>query len=583
VRLEKARNSGGFMMKLASSLGFVVILHLTAIAQVDTLRLQEISNFTTTDRIYQTYFQDVNNDSLLEMIICQANRIDIYNPLNGNLLWTSPALGRNSAYWKVEFGDLNNDGYTDLAVSDSELIDPSYVKVFDVIHDSLLWTSPNLNALQKCIAIGDRNSDGSNDIIIFTRGAIHYQNTDTAWVDIYDGPDFQLSAHEDFSILSQTYMDPHFYPGVEARRSENLNKAIVADISSNGVLQRKMVLFLDVKAIGGTYDGVYSFNYNLSEGNYKIFDPSDLSHINVDGDGGMLSCSLEQNDDGIITLCVHTAYRRRLYVFDPYGSYSQTYYCNSDYAEFLSANGSYNSTRLINYETNLPGTEYYSDDFIIGDIDLANEGEELLFSVRDSIKIFSYPTAIHLWSSNLYHADLANYYLLHSNSILGTPQILCAYWNPPSKTFNGTTGEFLAIFPYDTLWTSIVADINNDGDDEIVKIATINNIRIYSVVNGADGINDDTGQIPSQFKLYPAYPNPFNPSTTISYDLLKESPVNIGIYDILGQRITTLINQKQPAGHHQIIWNAKDFSSGIYFYKIQAGDNSETEKMLLLK
>ena len=89
--------------------------------------------------------------------------------------------------------------------------------------------------------------------------------------------------------------------------------------------------------------------------------------------------------------------------------------------------------------------------------------------------------------------------------------------------------------------------------------------------------------LPVAVSLTQNYPNPFNPSTSIQYDLINDSPVNISIYNLLGQKIETLVNKIQHAGHHQIIWNAKDVSSGIYFYKINAGEYTETKKMVLLK
>jgi len=79
------------------------------------------------------------------------------------------------------------------------------------------------------------------------------------------------------------------------------------------------------------------------------------------------------------------------------------------------------------------------------------------------------------------------------------------------------------------------------------------------------------------------YPNPFNASTTINYGLPRQSHVSIVIYDILGRKVTTLIDKLQPAGYHQTIWNADDFSSGLYFYKLQAGDYIETKTMMLIK
>ncbi|MCP4580008.1 MAG: T9SS type A sorting domain-containing protein [candidate division Zixibacteria bacterium] len=77
--------------------------------------------------------------------------------------------------------------------------------------------------------------------------------------------------------------------------------------------------------------------------------------------------------------------------------------------------------------------------------------------------------------------------------------------------------------------------------------------------------------------------NPYNAIATIRYELPIRSRVTIDICDILGRKVTTLINLKQPAGYHQAIWQADDFSSGMYFYKFQAGDYTETKKMLLLK
>ena len=89
--------------------------------------------------------------------------------------------------------------------------------------------------------------------------------------------------------------------------------------------------------------------------------------------------------------------------------------------------------------------------------------------------------------------------------------------------------------------------------------------------------------LPESFVVLGNYPNPFNASTTISYILPKPTNVTIEIYDMLGRSIETLRTGAQPAGEHSIIWNADSFSSGMYFYKITAGEFGQTEKMTLLK
>lgn len=95
-------------------------------------------------------------------------------------------------------------------------------------------------------------------------------------------------------------------------------------------------------------------------------------------------------------------------------------------------------------------------------------------------------------------------------------------------------------------------------------------------------IDDAEIGLPIHFSLS-LYPNPFNSSTTIEYNLPEAGLVTIDIYDILGRKVETLVNKEQPAGFHQVIWDAMDHSSGIYFNRIQAGDFTLTKKMLLLK
>ena len=93
---------------------------------------------------------------------------------------------------------------------------------------------------------------------------------------------------------------------------------------------------------------------------------------------------------------------------------------------------------------------------------------------------------------------------------------------------------------------------------------------------------------PLTFNLYDNYPNPFNPTTSITFDLSTESPVKLEIYDIAGHKIITLINEQRQAGTYQVIWNGQDnlgnsVASGLYVYRIQAGTFVQFKKMLFLK
>ena len=100
--------------------------------------------------------------------------------------------------------------------------------------------------------------------------------------------------------------------------------------------------------------------------------------------------------------------------------------------------------------------------------------------------------------------------------------------------------------------------------------------------------NDVINQLPHAFNVYNNYPNPFNPVTTLRYDLPEDALVNITIYDIMGRIVRTLINSQQNAGFKSIQWNATNdagspLSAGLYLYKIQADYLVQTRKMVLLK
>ncbi len=93
----------------------------------------------------------------------------------------------------------------------------------------------------------------------------------------------------------------------------------------------------------------------------------------------------------------------------------------------------------------------------------------------------------------------------------------------------------------------------------------------------------EPSQLPMQFSLSQNYPNPFNPLTTIKYDLPSDEQVTLKVYDILGREVHTLVNDFVKAGYQQVSFDASQFSSGVYFYRLQAGTYSIVKKLMLLK
>ncbi len=123
-------------------------------------------------------------------------------------------------------------------------------------------------------------------------------------------------------------------------------------------------------------------------------------------------------------------------------------------------------------------------------------------------------------------------------------------------------------------WASIEI-YNNDYNNRVIEIPVIMNVGMTAIEDGIE--------LPETIAFVSCYPNPFNARTTIEYNLPNEEWVTLEIYDLLGRRIATLYDDQQSAGRHIITWNAEDQSSGIYFYKIEAGSTLETKRMLLLK
>jgi hypothetical protein len=106
--------------------------------------------------------------------------------------------------------------------------------------------------------------------------------------------------------------------------------------------------------------------------------------------------------------------------------------------------------------------------------------------------------------------------------------------------------------------------------------------KIHQAQDTLIGIRNNQS-IVKEFRLEQNYPNPFNPTTTINYALPKESIVTIKVYDITGKEILTLVNGKQSAGNKEVVFDATNLPSGVYFYTIKAGAFSDTKKMVLVK
>jgi hypothetical protein len=157
-------------------------------------------------------------------------------------------------------------------------------------------------------------------------------------------------------------------------------------------------------------------------------------------------------------------------------------------------------------------------------------------------------------------------------------------WNPE--------GVAISIAPGNQYSPSIVFS----GDGAIIAFEdTRNGSNNYDIfvqkvlLNGSVivSVNNQSSTIPGKFELFQNYPNPFNPSTKINFDLPFDSKVTMKVFDITGREITTLVNNDHPAGYYSVTFDAKNISSGVYFYRIVAEGGSQqfvmTKRMIVVK
>ena len=140
------------------------------------------------------------------------------------------------------------------------------------------------------------------------------------------------------------------------------------------------------------------------------------------------------------------------------------------------------------------------------------------------------------------------------------------YWNSQNNT-----------------WVSVSNAVVNTSTNMVTFSQSQVSSYIILTADKITGVTNYKNFVPDNFSLKHNYPNPFNPSTTIEFSIKENSNVNLSIYNLLGQKVSTMINQPMSAGFHSVQFNANNLSSGIYFYKLTTGENSKVMKMELLK
>jgi hypothetical protein len=185
------------------------------------------------------------------------------------------------------------------------------------------------------------------------------------------------------------------------------------------------------------------------------------------------------------------------------------------------------------------------------------------------------------WSTNG-EADMNTYkiwkYAAGSSMIAATITHNASYtthsWIDNSVSYPGKFDPHIEYF-----YKVKALDISNNESDYSSQVSIIGNGGLWK--NGDQNV--EKGNAINEYKLFSNYPNPFNPSTKISYSIKEEGLVTLKVYDVLGKEVAKLVNENKPEGIYEVEFNASNLPSGMYVYKLQAGNFTDVKKMLLTK
>jgi hypothetical protein len=195
---------------------------------------------------------------------------------------------------------------------------------------------------------------------------------------------------------------------------------------------------------------------------------------------------------------------------------------------------------------------------------------------------------------NIQAGETHSFSVYPPTSLTGNNRIIIRYADSDLDIGNGIEGKesSLRVFRWNEgsdQWEQIGGTVDTIQNEVSTAIADLGVYGAFTTELLTDVEDDEQGSvIPDKFELEQNYPNPFNPVTQISFSLPKSANVKLEIYNLLGQKVVTLYEGQLQAGNHQILWDGKNFkgelvSSGIYFYRLQAGDFMNIKKMILVK
>ena len=225
------------------------------------------------------------------------------------------------------------------------------------------------------------------------------------------------------------------------------------------------------------------------------------------------------------------------------------------------------------------GTDWYLIDLYVTDPEDASPSKPQNLSVDPSANNHPYAT----WDANT-EPDISHYNVWKKKFYSGT-----WHWDILAQTENNyyedVSEEYCPGFPsacvnQENIYFGVTV-VDNQGKESVRSDSAL--AEVQGNPPSKRGVNNYQPNEQIAYSLEQNYPNPFNPKTQINYSILKDGFVTLKIYDILGNDLVTLVNERKTAGYYSVEFDASNLPSGIYFYKLTSGNYINTKKLLLLK
>jgi hypothetical protein len=562
---------------------FLILLFSFAIFQIySQVPFDQNPNWISTDVSSVSTggaFADIDQDGWLDFVVANGNDISIqklvvyYNDGTGTFPTTPDWQSADANYHgHCDVGDVNGDGWPDVAVSvyigNGGFTTPGKVKLYlnnnGTLSSNPDWVSSDEFYTFSC-AFGDADGDGDLDLAVAggesyysnpAQPRIYYNNggmletlpswQGTAAIYSYDvnWADFDNDGDLDLVFAGESnpnYIFENFGDSISVTptwqstdASQYANSLFVGDVNNDGYLD---LAISDNSQLGGTG----KFKIYLNNNGTMNTTPFWTSSFSGYGSGINLADIDDDNDLDLIT-----------------GGWWQPCRIYLNNGGNFNVSPDYTSTSTSVVEA-----------IVCGDVDKdAVQNVQEIFMSDGQKKLFYLPrTPLQDLKRIMVETDtlqLNEYcYDLESGWVM------------------------LAAQPDSGLSVTVEASVSWDLDIGITNWdQNKGNFLFYNTTNPVYVSEEET--LPEDFVLYQNYPNPFNPSTKIKFSIPAVGiqhavSVQLKVYDIIGNELTTLVNGEKPAGEYEVKFNAKNLSSGIYFYQLRTGKFIQTKKMLLIK